>query len=112
MISVSTITTAPSVAAAIATTAEGSARTWECLDFAIDWGLVGEIAVPIITKFTFRTNGTCQTPRFPGIGWSYFGADPDWGGKQAAQLKIELEAALARFDVKVRRFARFIFSAL
>lgn len=80
----------------------GSDRVWECMDFAIDWGAVGEIAVPIITKFTFRTNGTCQTPRFPGIGWSYFGADPDFGGKQAAQLKIELEAALACFDVKVR----------
>jgi hypothetical protein len=44
--------------------------------------------VPIITRFTFRTNGTCQTPRIPGIGWSYFGSDPDWGEKQASQLKV------------------------
>lgn len=39
--------------------------------------------------------------RIPGIGWSYFGADPDWSEKQATQLKIELEASLASFDVKV-----------
>mmetsp|Transcript_19883 Transcript_19883/g.14613 ORF Transcript_19883/g.14613 Transcript_19883/m.14613 type:complete len:238 (-) Transcript_19883:46-759(-) len=84
-----------------ASASSASERVWDCMDFAIDWGAVGEIAVPIITKFTFRTNGTCQTPRYPGIGWSYFGADPDYGGKQAAQLKVELEAALARFDVMV-----------
>ena len=76
-------------------------RQWECMDCNIDWNAVSEIAGPIITKFTFRTNGTCKTPRFPGIGWSYFGADPDWGRKQAVQLKLELEAALANFDVKI-----------
>jgi trehalose-phosphatase len=57
--------------------------------------------VPIITKFTFRTNGTCQSPRIPGIGWSYFGADPEWAEYQAAQLQVELEAALANHDVMV-----------
>lgn len=35
------------------------------------------------------------------MGWSYFGGDPDWGTKQARQLCIDLEAALANFDVKV-----------
>ena len=39
--------------------------------------------------------------RIPGIGWSYFGADPEWGEKQASQLKTELEAALAKHDVQV-----------
>jgi trehalose 6-phosphate synthase/phosphatase len=39
--------------------------------------------------------------RIPGIGWSFFGADPEWGEMQAAQLQIELEAALAHHDVKV-----------
>ena len=42
-----------------------------------------------------------MTPRIPGIGWSYFGADPDWGEKQAKQLRLELEAALAGHDVMV-----------
>lgn len=83
------------------TEAECGGRSWNCLSYDIDWTAVKQIAEPIITKFTSRTNGTCQSPRIPGIGWSYFGADPDWGEKQAAQLTLELEAALARFDVKV-----------
>ena len=45
-------------------------------------------AVPIISKFTDRTNGTCQSPRIPGIGWSYFGADPEEGYRQARQLTV------------------------
>lgn len=76
-------------------------RIWSYLNFNIDWQAVCRIAVPIITKFTFRTNGTCLSPRIPGVGWSYFGADPDWGEKQARQLRLDLEAALANFDVKV-----------
>jgi hypothetical protein len=80
---------------------DSNGRHWDFLDFNIDWISVRSIAVPITTKFTFRTNGTCQSPRIPGIGWSYFGADPDWGEKQANQLKVELEASLANFDVKV-----------
>jgi len=51
--------------------------------------------------FVFNYLGTCQTPRIPGIGWSHFGSDPEWGKKQAEQLQIELEAALANFDVKI-----------
>ena len=38
-------------------------REWKSIDFKIDWQAVRDIAVPIISKFTFRTNGTCQTPR-------------------------------------------------
>lgn len=82
-------------------TFDASGRKWQFMDFDIDWIAVRDIAVPITTKFTFRTNGTCQSPRIPGIGWSYFGADPDWGEKQASQLKIELEAALAKHDVQI-----------
>ena len=84
-----------------ATQGQDKQRAWPFLDFNIDWPSVHEIAVPIITKFTFRTNGTCMTPRVPGIGWSYFGADPEWGARQAAQLAVELEASLANFDVTV-----------
>jgi len=76
-------------------------RVWSYLDFQIDWQSVCKVAVPIISKFTYRTNGTCLSPRIPGVGWSYFGADPDWGEKQATQLRIDLEAALANYDVKV-----------
>ena len=41
-------------------------RKWSCLDYNIDWVTVRNIALPIITRFTFRTNGTCMTPRIPG----------------------------------------------
>jgi trehalose 6-phosphate synthase/phosphatase len=71
------------------------------MDFDIDWHMVKNIAVPIMKRFVARTNGTCLTPRIPGIGFSYFGADPDWGEKQAEQLRLELEASLAKFDIKV-----------
>lgn len=71
-----------------AVTTADTQRRWGCLDFNIDWEGVRDIALPIMTRFTFRTNGTCLSPRFPGIGWSYFGADPMWGETQASQLKV------------------------
>ena len=43
-------------------------RWWQCLDYNIDWVGVRNIALPIITRFTFRTNGTCMTPRIPVSG--------------------------------------------
>jgi len=76
-------------------------RMWSYFDYNIDWKAVCEISVPIIQKYTFRTNGTSLSKRVPGVGWSYFGADPDWGEKQAIQLKLDLEAALANYDVKI-----------
>jgi trehalose 6-phosphate synthase/phosphatase len=76
-------------------------RVWQQFDFNIDWQAVGDIAVPIIEKYTFRTNGSCMSPRVSGIAWNYFGADPDWGEKQAVLLQLDLEAALANYDVKI-----------
>lgn len=76
-------------------------RAWEALSCAVDWDAVKAAALPIISRFTFRTNGSCASPRTPGVGWSYFGADPEWGAKQAKQLALELEAALVRYDVKI-----------
>lgn len=55
-----------------------------------------------MNKYTYRTNGTCVSSRFPGVGWSYFGADPDWGKQQAIQLQLELEAGLAQYDVNIK----------
>lgn len=78
-----------------------TSRTWDHMDLSINWDEVKNIAVPIMSKFTTRTNGTCLTQRVPGIGWNYFGADPEWGEKQVAQLKIELETALVNYDVRI-----------
>eukprot|EP00605_Chrysophyceae_sp_TOSAG23-4_P000075 GSChrysophyteH1.ASY1.ANO1.77.1 assembled CDS len=65
-------------------------RLWQCFDFNVDWKSVCDIAIPIIQKYTFRTNGSCVSPRVPGVGWSYYGADPEWGEKQAQQLGLDL----------------------
>ena len=43
---------------------EDGVRKWDFLDFNIDWLAVRNIAMPLITKFTFRTNGTCLSPRY------------------------------------------------
>mmetsp|Transcript_2410 Transcript_2410/g.4333 ORF Transcript_2410/g.4333 Transcript_2410/m.4333 type:complete len:1177 (+) Transcript_2410:176-3706(+) len=76
-------------------------RKWEHKDMNTDWKIVNSIAIPIIHKFTIRTNGSCISPRVPGVCWSYFGADPEWGEKQAVQLTVELETALVNYDVKI-----------
>lgn len=77
-------------------------RKWEHKDMNTDWKVVNSIAIPIIHRFTTRTNGSCISPRVPGVCWSYFGADPEWGEKQAAQLTVELETALVTYDVKIQ----------
>ena len=77
-------------------------RKWIHKDMKTDWKIVNSIAIPIIHKFTTRTNGSCISPRVPGVCWSYFGADPEWGEKQAAQLTVELETALVNYDVKIQ----------
>jgi hypothetical protein len=64
-------------------------RDWQFLDCSIDWQAVSEIALPIITRFTFRTNGSSVNAHIPGIGFNYIGADPEWGRLQAAQLQVE-----------------------
>jgi trehalose-6-phosphatase len=81
-----------------------SRARWEVFEQSfrqIDWDAVAKIAIPIITKFTARTNGTCLVTAQPGLGWNYFSAEPDWGAQQALQLKVELEASLTNYDVKI-----------
>eukprot|EP01040_Poterioochromonas_malhamensis_P001718 gene1718-1823_t len=98
---IATVTSSSSLAPPVRHIETADGRSWEYINGNIDWDAVNGIATPIITRFTFRTNGTCQSLRFPGVGWSYFGADPEWGTKQATQLTVELEAALANHDVTV-----------
>lgn len=37
--------------------------------------------------------------RDPGIAWSYYSTDPEWGLMQAKSVIVELEEALAAHDV-------------
>ena len=62
---------------------------------------VKDIALPILERYTARTNGSSVRLRDPGIAWSYYSTDPEWGLMQAKSVILELEEALAAHDVKV-----------
>ena len=46
-------------------------RCWRHMDFSIDWSHVHAIAMPVINKFTWRTNGTCLSPRLDKTLFSF-----------------------------------------
>mmetsp|Transcript_921 Transcript_921/g.1381 ORF Transcript_921/g.1381 Transcript_921/m.1381 type:complete len:570 (+) Transcript_921:75-1784(+) len=77
-------------------------RVWEIFDYGVDWEELKLIAMPLLNKFTSHTNGSTIKIRDTGLAWSYYFADPEWGQMQAKQLTLELETALAAFDIKVQ----------
>jgi len=52
-------------------------RDWFVRQFNVDWAVITDIAVPIITKFAEHTNGTTAYLKTPMLRWNNFGADPD-----------------------------------
>jgi trehalose 6-phosphate synthase/phosphatase len=56
--------------------------------------------MPIISKFTARSNGSFVKLTHSSIGWSYYSCDPEWGSLQASHLVMELTEALQAFDVR------------
>lgn len=56
--------------------------------------------MPIISKYTARTNGSFVKLTHSSIGWSYYSCDPEWGSLQASHLVPELGEALRSFDVR------------
>ena len=80
---------------------KGKKRQWSLLDYGVDWTEVKDIALPILERYTARTNGSSVRLRDPGIAWSYYSTDPEWGLMQAKSVIVELEEALAAHDVKV-----------
>lgn len=78
----------------------GGEREWKYLDFNVDWNAVKKVAMPIISKFTARTNGSFVKLTHSSIGWSYYSCDPEWGSLQASHLVTELGEALRSFDVR------------
>ena len=62
--------------------------------------VICQVAVPIISKFTARTNGSFVKLSHSSIGWSYYSCDPEWGSLQASYLVSELGEALQSFDVR------------
>lgn len=75
-------------------------RRWLTFDLGVDWDAVKRVALPVLSKYTARSNGSFVKLTSFSIGWSYYSCDPEWGTMQAAHLVMELENELRAFDVR------------
>lgn len=75
-------------------------RIWQSFDLGVDWDAVKRVALPVLSKYTARSNGSFVKLTAFSIGWSYYSCDPEWGSLQASHLVLELEAELKAFDVR------------
>lgn len=80
--------------------ANQSQRDWFTFDLGVDWDAVKKQALPVLSKYTARSNGSFVKLTSFSIGWSYYSCDPEWGSLQAAHLVMELESELSTFDVR------------
>jgi trehalose 6-phosphate synthase/phosphatase len=75
-------------------------RRWQTFDLGVDWDAVKRVALPVLSKYTARSNGSFVKLTTFSIGWSYYSCDPEWGSLQASHLVLELESELKAFDVR------------
>jgi len=75
-------------------------RKWHFFDLGVDWDAVKRVALPVLSKYTARSNGSFVKLTQFSIGWSYYSCDPEWGSLQASHLVLELENELRAFDVR------------
>jgi trehalose 6-phosphate synthase/phosphatase len=75
-------------------------RRWLTFDLGVDWDAVKRVALPVLSKYTARSNGSFVKLTSFSIGWSYYSCDPEWGSLQAAHLVLELANELRAFDVR------------
>mmetsp|Transcript_1714 Transcript_1714/g.2524 ORF Transcript_1714/g.2524 Transcript_1714/m.2524 type:complete len:1280 (+) Transcript_1714:278-4117(+) len=75
-------------------------RKWHEFDLGVDWNEVKKVVLPVMSKYTARTNGSFIKLTHSSIGWSYYSCDPEWGALQASHLVLELEKDLRAFDVR------------
>lgn len=78
----------------------GEMRVWKTFDLGVDWDAVKRVALPVLSKYTARSNGSFVKLTSFSIGWSYYSCDPEWGSLQASHLVLELESELRAFDVR------------
>ena len=78
----------------------GETRQWRTFDLGVDWDAVKRVALPVLSKYTARSNGSFVKLTSFSIGWSYYSCDPEWGSLQASHLVLELESELRAFDVR------------
>jgi trehalose 6-phosphate synthase/phosphatase len=76
-------------------------RQWQAFDLGVDWDAVKRVALPVLSKYTARSNGSFVKLTAFSIGWSYYSCDPEWGSLQAAHLVLELEAELKTSNVRL-----------
>lgn len=81
-------------------TDQDAERRWQTFDLGVDWDAVKRVALPVLSKYTARSNGSFVKLTTFSIGWSYYSCDPEWGSLQAAHLVLELERELKSFDVR------------
>lgn len=79
---------------------QGAERRWQTFDLGVDWEAVKRVALPVLSKYTARSNGSFVKLTTFSIGWSYYSCDPEWGSLQASHLVLELESELKAFDVR------------
>lgn len=79
----------------------GEERRWRTFDLGVDWDAVKRVALPVLSKYTARSNGSFVKLTAFSIGWSYYSCDPEWGSLQASHLVLELESELKAFDVRL-----------
>lgn len=77
-----------------------TSREWFTFDLGVDWDAVKRVALPVLSKYTARSNGSFVKLTTFSIGWSYYSCDPEWGSLQASHLVLELENELRAFDVR------------
>ena len=80
--------------------ASGQRRKWHIFDLGVDWDAVKRVALPVLSKYTARSNGSFVKLTQFSIGWSYYSCDPEWGSLQASHLVLELENELRAFGVR------------
>ena len=81
-------------------TSPNERRRWLTFDLGVDWDAVKRVALPVLSKYTARSNGSFVKLTSFSIGWSYYSCDPEWGSLQATYLVLELENELRAFDVR------------
>ena len=74
---------------------------WQTSDLGVDWDSVKEIALPIVSKYTARANGSYIKMTSSSIGWSHYSCDPEWANLLATSLVEELKNELHHFDIRL-----------
>lgn len=76
-------------------------KRWRTSELLSNWDSVKRIAIPVLSMYTARANGSYVKVTSSSIGWSYYACDPEWGSLLATHLIDELGQKLQGFDVRL-----------